>query len=105
MPQALPEADVLASRINQPNIRLCGPHLGRGSPLVQRTADLLDRAALGLDADQAGCGAGERVPERQIEQRREDRTVRVGRPDDDRQPQRTDDLLEIAEGLPGASGL
>src|SRR5215472_17562752 len=75
---------------------------GRG---VECPVDLLDRPALGLEADQQEHQRRLRVPEGEEQQGREQRrrhdlgTDVIGRTDDQRESERSDDLAEIADAI------
>src|SRR5579859_139815 len=78
----------------------------------QLSIDLLDRASLCLHPEEQEDQSRLPVPEREEEERREDRVDRrlgahvIGRADHHRQPERADDLAEIADPVaePHAAG-
>src|SRR6266446_3938781 len=86
--------------------------LGNGRPGIESAADLLDRTALGLDAEERKDESCLAIPESEEQQGREDRVDChlgadvIGGADDQREPERTDDLAEIADAIakPHAAG-
>src|SRR5580693_787621 len=78
--------------------------LNRGtSRLVQRGVEFFERPAPGFEAKQYEDDSGKRVPSGEVNHRRLDRgdrrlrTDHIRRADDQRQPERSEDLTKIAD--------